>query len=90
MVYKDKENNLQTTKYRKPTDQQSYNHAESEHPSALKNSTTYSKTLRLKTICFTEDEYQRSCAVMKQKLLERKYNKVNLNKQMEKIDLIAK
>ena len=31
MVYKDKENNLQTTLYRKPTDLQSYLYAKSEH-----------------------------------------------------------
>ena len=42
MVCKDKENNLQTTLYRKPTDQQSYLHAKLEHPSALKNSIAYS------------------------------------------------
>ena len=37
MLYKDKENNIQTTLYRKPTDkQQSYLHVESGHPSALK------------------------------------------------------
>ena len=36
MVYKDKENNLQTTLYQKPTDQQSYLRAKSECPSALK------------------------------------------------------
>ena len=34
-VYKDREN-LQTTLYRKATDQQSYLQAKSEHPSALK------------------------------------------------------
>ena len=36
MVYKDEVNNLQTTLYWKPSDQQSYLHAKSEHPSALK------------------------------------------------------
>ena len=46
MVYKDKENNLQTTLYQKPTDQQSYLHSKSEHSSALKNSIAYSQTLR--------------------------------------------
>ena len=35
-----------------------------------------------------EDEYQRNCAVIKQKHLERKYNEDDLNKQMEKVDLI--
>ena len=63
--YKDKDNNLRTTLYHNP-DQQSYLHDKSEHPSALKNSIAYSQTLRLKTICSTEDEYQRNCAVMKQ------------------------
>ena len=35
-----------------------------------------------------EDEYERNCAVIKQKHLERKYNEDDLNKQMEKVDLI--
>ena len=38
--------------------------------------------LRLKTICSTEDEDQRSCRVMKQKLLERKHDEAMLNKQV--------
>ena len=41
IVYND-ENNLQTTLYRKLIDQQSYLHAKSEHPSALKSSIAYS------------------------------------------------
>ena len=53
MVYKDKDTNLQTTLYRKTTDQQSYLHAKSEHPSVSKNSIAYSQTLRVKTICST-------------------------------------
>ena len=56
MVYKDKENNFQATLYRKPTDQQSYLHAKSEHLSALKDSIAYSQTLRLKTLCSTKYE----------------------------------
>ena len=88
MVYKDKDTNLQTTLHRKTTDQKSYLHAKSEHPSASKNSIAYTQTLRVKTICSTEDEYQMNFAVVKQKPLERKYNEDNLNKQMEKVDLI--
>ena len=44
--------------------------------------------LGLKTICSTKHESQRTCAVIKQKLLERKYNEDNLNKQMDKVYLI--
>ena len=40
------------------------------------------------SICSTEDEYQKNCEVMKQKLLERTYNEDDLNKQMEKVELI--
>ena len=36
-----------------------------------------------------EDEYQSYCEVMKQKLLGRKYNQDNLNKEMNKVDLNA-
>ena len=45
MVYKNKDNNLQMTLYRKPS--KSHLHAKSEHPSALKNSIGYSQMLRL-------------------------------------------
>lgn len=43
--------------------------------------------LGLKTICSTKDEYQKNCAVMKQKPLEGKYNEDNLNKQMDEVYL---
>lgn len=40
-------------------------------------------------MCSTaDDKYQNNCAVMKQKLLERKYDQDNLNKQKEKVDLV--
>ena len=52
MVYKDKANNLQTTLYRKPTDQQSRLHAKYEHPSAFENSIAYSQMLRVKTMFY--------------------------------------
>ena len=60
MVYKGKENKLQTTLYWKPTDQQSYLQTKSEHPSGLKRSIAYIQTLRLKTICSIDDEYKRT------------------------------
>lgn len=52
-------------------------HVKWEHPFSSK-----------KTVCSTEDEYQRDCTVMKQKLLKRGSNKNNLNIQMQKVDLI--
>ena len=43
LIYKDKNNTLQTTLYRKPTDQQSYIHAHSDHPKSLKRSIPLAK-----------------------------------------------
>ena len=66
MLYKDKNNNIQTILYRKPTDQQAFLHAKSEHPRSLKSSTPYSEALRLKPICSTTTEFDKNCAVIKQ------------------------
>ena len=51
-------NTLQTILYRKPTDQQSYLHAHSDHLKSLKISIPYSQALRIKTICSTLTEYK--------------------------------
>ena len=48
LIYKDHNNMLQTTIYRKQTDQQNYLHARSEHPKLLKDSIPYSQALRIK------------------------------------------
>ena len=45
---KDENNNIQTTFYHKPTDQQAFLHAKSEHPRSLKRSIPYSQALKLK------------------------------------------
>ena len=73
LIYIDKNNTLQTTLYRKPTDQQSYLHAHSDHPKSLKRSIPYSQALRIKTICFTLTEYKKHRAILKQNFIERGY-----------------
>ena len=57
LVYKDQNNRLQTTLYKKPTDRENYIHAKSVHPISLKKSIPYSKVLRIKRVCSTFDEY---------------------------------
>ena len=48
LIYKDKSKTLQTTLYRKPTDQQSCLRAHSDHPKSFKISIPYSQALRIK------------------------------------------
>ena len=62
MLYKDENNNIQTTLYRKPADLQAFSHAKSEHPRSLESSIPYSQALRLKTICSTSTEFDKNCA----------------------------
>ena len=86
MLYKDENNNIQTTLYRKPTDQQAFLHAKSEHPRSLKSSIPYSQALRLKTICSTSTEFDKNCAAIKQKFLDRQYKEEVLDEQIKKVD----
>ena len=58
LVYKEINNKLQTTLYKKPTDRQSYLHANSEHPRSLKESIRYSQALRVKRICSTNSAFE--------------------------------
>ena len=81
MLYKEENNNIQTTLYRKPTDQKAFLHAKSEHPRSLKSSIQYSQPLRLKTICST---------IIKQKFSDRQYKEEVLDKQIKKVDRIER
>ena len=82
MLYKDENNDIQTTLYRKPT--------KSEHPRFLKSSIPYSQVLRLKTICSTSTEFDKNCAAIKQKFLDRQYKEEVLDEQIKKVDRIEK
>ena len=56
LVYKDQNNMLQPTIYRKQTDRKHYLDARSEHPMMLKDSIPYSQALRRKRICSSQQE----------------------------------
>ena len=71
LIYKDKNNTLQATLYRKSTYQQSYLHAHSDHPMSFKKSIPYSQALRMKIICSTLTKYKKHRAILKQNLIER-------------------
>ena len=88
LIYKVKNNTLQTTLYRKPTDQQSYFHKYSDNPKSLKISISYSQALRIKTICSTLTEYKKHCAILKQKFIERGYEESIMKDKIDKVDNI--
>ena len=59
LVYKDHNNRLQTTFYKKPTDCQNFLQAKSAHPLSLKKSISYGQALRIKRVCSTFGEYKK-------------------------------
>ena len=59
LVYKDEQQRLQTTLFRKKTDRQSYLRAKTDHSASLKKSIPYSQILRGKRICSTNSEFER-------------------------------
>ena len=49
LIYKEKNNNIQITLYKKPTDRQNYMHLKSAHPFSLKKSIAYQPSITFKT-----------------------------------------
>ena len=88
LIYKDKNNTLQTTLYRKPTEQQSNIHAYSDRPKSLKISIPYSQALRIKIICSTVAKYKKHNALLKQNFIETGYEKNVLKDEIDKVDNI--
>ena len=87
---KGENNNIQTTFYHKPTDQQAFLHAKSEHPRSLKRSIPYSQALKLKTVCSKSTEFDKNCAIIKQKFLDRQYKEEVLDEKIKKVDRIER
>ena len=66
----DENNKLQTKLYRKPTDRQNYLHRKSEHSTNLKINIPHSQALRIKRICSTIEEFDKSCDTPGEKFIE--------------------
>ena len=84
LIYKDKNNNIQTTLYKKPTDRQNYIHSKSAHPFSLKKSIAYSQALRLKRICSTTGEYEKHTENLKKQLIKKGYPETMVNEEIQK------
>ena len=81
LTYKDKNNYIQTTLYKNPTDHQNYIHSKSAHPFSLKKSIAYSQALRLKRICSTTGEYEKHTVNLTKQLLKKGYPETMVNEQ---------
>ena len=75
LVYKDHNNMLQTTIYRKQTDRQNYLDARSKHPELLKDSIPYSQALRIKRIRSSQQEFLSHTVKMVHQFQKRGYDR---------------
>ena len=87
LVYKDHNNMLQTTIYRKQTDRQNYLDARSEHPKLMKDSISYSQALRIKRICSSQQEFLNYTVKMINQFQKRGYNRLLIEQQIDKGNL---
>ena len=90
MVSKDQQHKILTTIFRKPTDQQTYLHAHSNHPKSLKDSIPYCQALRIKTICSCTSEFNKNCDIITKRFKERGYPENLVNKQVDKVKNIKR
>jgi len=72
-LYLDENRYLQTTVYKKPTDNGKYLHFHSDHPPHTKLSLPYSQGIRYKRICSTDSELQGNLSGMVTKFASRNY-----------------
>ena len=84
LIYKDKNNNIQTTLYIKLTDSQNYIHSKSAHPFSVRKSIAYSQALRLKRICSTTGEYEKHKENLKKQLIKKDYPETLVNEEIQK------
>ena len=85
LVYKDINDKLQTTLYKKPTDRESYLHANSEHLRSLKGSIPYSQALHVKRICSKNSEFEVHINITKDQFVKRGYEKTLIENQTKKV-----
>ena len=84
-MYKDINNKLQTTLYKKPTDRQSYLHPNLQYPRSLKESITYSQALRAKRICSTNSKFEAHINTIKDQFVKCGYEETFIENQIEKV-----
>ena len=69
----------------KPTDQQTYLRAQSDHLKLLKDSIPNSQASYMKTICSTTSEFNKNCDIITKRFKERGYPDNLANEQVDKL-----
>lgn len=82
-VIKQRNGNLKTTLYVKPTDRQRYLHVDSDHPNHTKKGIAKGQLKRLKRICSEEADFQRRASELKKNLMKRGYGEKGLKRELQ-------
>ena len=83
-LYKDRNNPLRTTFYKKPTDRQNFLHVNFAHPLSLKESIPYSEALKVKHVCLTFDEYKKHSNDLVRRFMRKAYKENIIRNQIKK------
>ena len=86
----DKNNQLLTKLYRKPTDRQNYLHRTSHHPEKLKTNIPFSQALRLRRICSRGAEFDSSGYALKAAFVKRGYSDSEVKEQVNRAKAIIR
>ena len=86
-LYKDHNNPLRTTFYKKPTDRQNFLHVNFAHPLSLKESIPYSEALKVKHVCLTFDEYKKHSNDLVRRFMRKVYKENIIRNQIKKNNL---
>ena len=84
-VLKDRQGNISTDVYQKPTDTHPYLHWTSAHPPHLKQSIPYSQALRLRRICSSTDTLKKRIAEYADFFVACGYQRTKVLREMEKV-----
>ena len=76
-MYKDTNNKLRTTLYKKQIDHQNYSHANSKHPRSLKESIAYNQALHVK-----DSEFEADINTIKGQFVKCRYEKTLIENQI--------
>ena len=88
-VLKDRQGNIHTDVYQKPTDTHPYLHLTSAHPPHLKQSISYSQALRLRRISSSTDTLKKRIAEYADFFVACGYQRTKVLREMEKVLTMA-